>query len=66
MFVEAADDMLTLKPIQIGLSDWEYTEVLAGLEEGDTVVEVPLSLIQQREILQRVRARTGVAGMKRD
>lgn len=66
VFVETEDGMLTLKPIQIGLSDWEYTEVLAGLEEGDVVVEVPLSLIQQRDILQRVQSRTGVAGMRRN
>ncbi len=66
VFVEAADGLLTLKPIQIGLSDWEYTEILAGLEEGEQVVEVPLSLIQQRDILQRVQSRTGVAGMRRN
>ena len=66
VFVEGEDGTLTIKPIQIGLSDWEYTEVLAGLEEGDQVVEVPLSLIQQRDILQRVQARTGVAGMRRN
>lgn len=66
VFVEDDAGALTLKPIQIGLSDWEYTEVLAGLEEGDVVVEVPLSLIQQREILERVQARTGVAGMRRN
>jgi HlyD family secretion protein len=66
VFVETNDGLLTLKPVQIGLSDWERTEVLAGLEEGDEVVEVPLSLIQQRDILQRVQARTGVAGMRRN
>ncbi len=66
VFVDGQDGMLTLKPVQIGLSDWEYTEVLAGLEEGDVVVEVPLSLIQQREILERVQSRTGVAGMRRN
>lgn len=65
VFVRDAEGRLTLKPIRIGLSSWEYTEVVAGLEEGDTVVQVPLALVQQRELLQRVRARSGVPGMSR-
>lgn len=56
---------LTLKPVRIGLSTWERTEVLAGLEEGDEVVTVPQSLIQQRELLDRIRSRSGVPGVQR-
>ncbi|MFQ5747210.1 MAG: efflux RND transporter periplasmic adaptor subunit [Gemmatimonadota bacterium] len=64
VFVEDEAGALSLRPVRIGLSSWEYTEVLAGLEEGATVVEVPLSLIQQRELLERIRSRSGVPGIR--
>lgn len=63
VFVRDAEGKLTLKPIRIGLSSWEYTEIVAGLAEGDTVVQVPLALVQQRELLQRIRRRSGLPGM---
>ena len=63
VFVRDAEGGLTLEPVRIGLSSWEYTEVVAGLEEGDTVVQVPLALVQQRELLERIRRRSGVPGM---
>lgn len=63
VFVRTAEGGLTLEPIRIGLSSWEHTEIVAGLEEGDTVVQVPLALVQQRELLRRVRERSGVPGM---
>ncbi len=66
VFVEDDAGVLTLKPVTIGLSSWEYTEVLAGLREGDEVLEVPLSLVQQQELLQRIRSRSGVPGVQRN
>ncbi|MEJ2312882.1 MAG: efflux RND transporter periplasmic adaptor subunit [Gemmatimonadales bacterium] len=66
VFVEDASGRLTLKPVTIGLSSWEYTEILAGLKEGDEVLEVPLSLVQQQELLQRIRSRSGVPGVQRN
>ncbi|MFQ5890138.1 MAG: efflux RND transporter periplasmic adaptor subunit [Gemmatimonadota bacterium] len=65
-FVTDAEGRLTVKPILIGLSNWEYTEILAGLEEGERVVEVPLSLVQQQELLERIRSRSGVPGIRRN
>ena len=65
VFLEDDGSVLTLKPVMIGLSSWEYTEVLAGLVEGDKVLQVPLSLIQQRQLLERVRSRSGVPGVQR-
>jgi len=62
---EPESGALTLRPIRIGLSTWERTEVLAGLGEGDEVVTVPQSLIQQRELLERIRSRSGVPGVQR-
>lgn len=57
---------LALAAVVVGLSSWEHTEVVRGLEEGDTVLEVPLSLVQQRELLQRFRERSGVPGVSRN
>ncbi len=63
VFVRDANGQLTLRPVRVGLSSFEYTEILSGLSEGDTVVEVPLALIQQQEMLERFRSRSGVPGM---
>lgn len=65
VFVYAEDGALTLRPVMIGLSSWEYTEVVAGLSEGDEVVQVPLALIQQRDLLERIRSRTAIPGVSR-
>jgi len=65
VFVYTETGTMTLKPIMIGLSSWEYTEVVAGLEEGDEVVQVPLALVQQRELLERIRSRTAIPGVSR-
>jgi HlyD family secretion protein len=65
VFVETPEGQLTLKPITIGLSDWDYTEVVAGLEEGDVVFQVPQGLVQQSEMLEFMRRRTSMPGMGR-
>lgn len=55
--------MLTLKPVMIGLSDFDNTEIVSGLTEGEEVVAVPFSLIQQQEFLNRIRSRSGLPGI---
>jgi HlyD family secretion protein len=64
VFVDTPEG-LTLKPIMMGLSDWEHTEVLAGLQEGDVVYQVPQGLVQQSEMLEFMRRRTSMPGMGR-
>ena len=66
VFVENAQGRITLKPVRIGLSSLDYTEVLAGLQPGDKVLEVPLSLVQQQQLLQRFRQRAAVPGVSRN
>lgn len=66
VFVADAAGALSLEPITIGLGNYEYTRVVAGLEEGDQVVAVPLSLIQQADLLERIRSRSAVPGVSRD
>lgn len=50
-------------PVQIrtGLTDLDYTEVVSGLSETDTVLVLPSAslLNSQREMQQRMRAVTG-------
>jgi len=65
VFVYTEDGALTIRPVMIGLSSWEYTEIVAGLSEGDEVVQVPLALVQQRELLERIRSRTAIPGVSR-
>lgn len=65
VFVRGPQGALSLKPIRIGLSTWERTEILAGLEEDDQVVVVPQALVQQRELLERIRGFNQVPGMQR-
>jgi HlyD family secretion protein len=56
---------ITIKPVTLGLSDWDYTEIIAGLAEGDSVLQVPQGLVQQSEMLEFIRRRTSMPGMGR-
>jgi len=63
VFVRDAQGRLTLKAVEVGLSSFDETEIVAGLAEGDTVVDVPLALIQQSQMLSRIRSRSGIPGV---
>ena len=65
VFVNDEQGLLTLRPVRIGLSSWEYTEVLGGIDEGDEVFQVPMALVQQSELLERIRSRTSIPGVSR-
>lgn len=54
---------LTVKAVMIGLSDFDHTQIVQGLEEGEEIVAVPLSLIQQQEFLNRIRSRSALPGV---
>jgi len=62
-------DSLKYRPvvIQTGIQNWEVTEVLGGLHEGDTVVIPPSPLIAQQfqEFRDRMQARSGLPGLSR-
>ena len=58
-----ANGLLDLKPVMIGLSDFDHTQIVRGLEEGEDIVAVPTSLIAQQEFLDRIRSRTGLPGI---
>ncbi|WP_419165280.1 efflux RND transporter periplasmic adaptor subunit [Candidatus Palauibacter sp.] len=64
-FVFRYDEMgaLGVKAVMIGLSDFDHTQIVQGLEEGEEIVAVPLSLIQQQEFLNRIRSRSALPGV---
>ena len=47
--------------VQLGLSDWDYTEVVHGLESGTTVYLISVARLQQQQqqAVQRMRERSG-------
>jgi HlyD family secretion protein len=47
--------------IQVGLSDWDNTQVVSGLEGDETLAVVGAAQLQaqQAEWLERIRSRTG-------
>lgn len=61
-FVVKADGSLEARPILIGLNDWDNTEVLAGLQEGEQVALLGAAQLQARrqEWLDRIRGGGGM------
>jgi HlyD family secretion protein len=47
--------------VTLGLNDWDYTEVIRGLEPGELVVLISVARLQavQQEFLDRMRERSG-------
>ena len=41
VFVTDASGAIVARQVTKGVQDWEYTEILSGLAEGDTVVVHP-------------------------
>ncbi len=60
-FVVSADGSIEPRPILIGVNDWDNTEVLAGLEEGEEVALIGAAQLQaqQQEFVNRIRERMG-------
>jgi HlyD family secretion protein len=51
--------------VTLGVSNWDHTQVVSGLKEGDTVIILPSAslLRQQEEFRNRMRGVSGVPGM---
>lgn len=60
-FVVSLDGTIEPRPILIGVNDWDNTEVLAGLEEGEEVALIGAAQLQaqQQEFIDRMRERMG-------
>jgi len=61
VFVMGADSIPQPRLVQIGLGDWDNTQVVSGLDEGETLVIVGAAQLQaqQQEFLDRMRSRGG-------
>lgn len=60
-FVVSPDGTIEPRPILIGVNDWDNTEVLVGLEEGEEVALIGAAQLQaqQQEFIDRMRERMG-------
>jgi len=61
VFVQTAAGKAEPRSVTLGLNDWEYTEVLRGVEPGEQVIIVSVARLQQaqQEFLDRMRERAG-------
>ncbi len=61
VFVLGTDSIPEPRLVQIGLGDWDNTQVVSGLDEGETLVIVGAAQLQaqQQEFLNRIRSRGG-------
>jgi len=61
VFVLGADGIPVPRLVQIGLGDWDNTQIVSGLEEGETLVIVGAAQLQaqQQAFLEQMRSRMG-------
>lgn len=54
--------------VMLGVNDWDYTEVVSGLKEGEKVLLMTAARLQQQqtEMQNRIRQRTGEMGGMRN
>lgn len=63
VFVQRADSSYEARMVRLGVADYDYTEVLSGLEEGERVALLSAAALQmqRQENNDRMRAMTGGA-----
>ncbi len=54
-FVMAADSTLEVRPVLMGVNDWDNTEILAGLEEGEFVALIGVAQLMAEQDNRRNR-----------
>jgi len=64
-FVMLADSTLEVRPVLMGVNDWDNTEILAGLEEGDMVALIGVAqlMAEQEDMRNRMSGRGMMPGM---
>ena len=64
VFVIAEDGTSEPHGVMIGLNDWDFTEVVSGLEEGDLIAIVGAAQLRasQDEFLNRMRSNSNPFG----
>jgi len=56
------DKKYAARPIRTGISDFEYTEVVSGLEQGEQVALLGAAVLQAQRDAQQARIRAGTGG----
>ncbi|RMH12929.1 MAG: efflux RND transporter periplasmic adaptor subunit, partial [Gemmatimonadetes bacterium] len=61
VFVVAADGKIEPRLVMMGLNDWDRTEIVSGLTEGEQVAEIGAAQLQarQQEFINNIRSRSG-------
>lgn len=61
VFVKNADESLSPRAVILGISDWDYAEVLAGLQAGEEIALIGAAELQarQQERMERMSQRMG-------
>ena len=61
VFVMGADSVPVPRQVQIGLNDWDRTEIVSGVDEGEILVVVGAAqlMAQQQAFLDQMRERMG-------
>ncbi len=61
VFVMGADSIPEPRLVQMGLNDWDHTQVVTGVQEGDVLVVVGAAqlMAQQQEFQDRMMSRMG-------
>ena len=64
VFVMAEDGTIEPRAVMIGLNDWDFTEVVSGLEEGEQIAIVGAAQLRasQDELLDRIRSNANPFG----
>jgi HlyD family secretion protein len=65
VFVESAPGKFSPRLVRLGASDYDYSEVVSGLEEGEKVATLAVQALQAKRDQQndRFRSMTGAGGM---
>ena len=61
VFVVAEDETIEPRVVTIGLTDWDRTEVVSGLDDGERVALIGLAQLQEQreQFMERMRSRGG-------
>jgi HlyD family secretion protein len=64
LFVIGEDGVIEPRAVMIGLNDWDYTQVVSGVEEGEQVALIGAAQLRatQDAFLERIRSRSSPFG----
>ena len=62
VFVRDTAGVVTPRTVTIGVNDWDYTEVVRGIEEGEQVMLMSVARLQQQQQQMIDRMRTNAGG----